>query len=145
MPAASFQLPKASRRWYPLAWRESAAAGRTKQLRMAECIETSRLAVRQAPATSQGAADEVLSVLDQWAATDSSEAATPELMLELYDAEVCSSGYRRSPAVRRRRRDRAVLREQEFANFPQRRVSFIDPIVRVYGDTATATGLYRFE
>jgi hypothetical protein len=35
--------------------------------------------------------------------------------------------------------------DQQFANFPKRKVSFVEAVIRVYGDTATATGTYRFE
>ena len=97
-----------------------------------------------APAIAQDATADVLAVLERWAASYSAEAATPEQMLELYDPETVFWGTgAREPFVGAE--EIGPYFGQQFGNFPQRRVSFIDPIVRMYGDTATATGLYRFE
>lgn len=97
-----------------------------------------------APAIAQDATSDVLAVLERWAASYSAEAATPERMLELYDPETVFWGTgAREPFVGAEEIGRYF--RQQFGNFPLRRVSFIDPIVRVYGDTATATGLYRFD
>jgi len=87
---------------------------------------------------------EVRALLERWAASYSAADATPEGMLAHYDADSVFWGTGgQTPFV-----GAAQIGPyfgQQFSNFPQRRVSFIDPLIRIYGDTATATGLYRFE
>lgn len=95
-----------------------------------------------APAQDDAAA--VRAVLDRWAATYSSPDATPERMLELYDPDSVFWGTgAQTPFVGAA--EIAPYFGQQFTNFPQRKVSFVEAVIRVYGDTATATGLYRFE
>ncbi len=96
------------------------------------------------PARAQDDTAEILALLERWAATYSSPDATPEAMLELYDPDSVFWGTgARTPFVGAA--EIGPYFGQQFANFPVRKVSFVESIVRVYGDAATVTGLYRFE
>ncbi len=96
------------------------------------------------PAIAQDEVAEVRAVLDKWAESYSSADATPELMLKLYDPDSVFWGTgAKTPFVGAA--EIAPYFGQQFANFPQRKVSFVEAVIRVYGQTATATGTYRFE
>ena len=95
-------------------------------------------------AIAQDDTQQVRAVLDEWARSYSSAQATPELMLRLYDPDSVFWGTgSKTPFVGAEQI--GPYFGQQFTNFPERKVSFIDPVIRIYGDTATATGLYRFE
>jgi uncharacterized protein (TIGR02246 family) len=97
-----------------------------------------------APVAAQDDEAAVRAILDKWAATYSSADATAERMLELYDPDSVFWGTgAQTPFVGAA--EIAPYFAQQFANFPERRVSFVQAVIRVYGQTATATGLYRFE
>jgi uncharacterized protein (TIGR02246 family) len=97
-----------------------------------------------APAVAQDDEAAVRAVLDKWAASYSSPDATPERMLELYDPDSVFWGTgAKTPFVGAA--EIAPYFGQQFANFPERKVSFVESVIRIYGETATATGLYRFE
>ena len=99
--------------------------------------------VPAARAVAQDGSDAVTAKLDEWA-TAYSTATSPDEILSLYDPQSVFWGTGATqPFVGAEQIGPYFA--QQFANFPERRVSFIDPVIRIYGDTATATGLYRFE
>jgi uncharacterized protein (TIGR02246 family) len=86
----------------------------------------------------------VAAVLDKWAASYSDPASTPETMLALYDPDSVFWGTgAQVPFIGAA--EIGPYFGTQFANFPNRKVSFVQSVIRAYGDTATATGLYRFE
>jgi uncharacterized protein (TIGR02246 family) len=96
------------------------------------------------PAAAQDDAQEIRALLDTWAASYSSPTATAEGMLKLYAADAVFWGTgAQTPFVGAEQI--APYFTRQFTTFPERKVSFIDPVIRSYGDTGTATGLYRFE
>lgn len=118
----------------------SAAAGRALALLFALVLALTGTS----PARAQDDAADVRAVLDRWAASYSSPDATPERMLELYDPDSVFWGTgAHTPFVGAA--EIAPYFGQQFRNFPERKVSFVEAVIRVYGQTATATGLYRFE
>lgn len=95
------------------------------------------------PAMGQDGEDGVAAVLEAWAQTYGS-ASSSEEMLTLYDSEAVFWGTGgREPFVGAEQI--APYFDQQFSNFTQRRVSFLDPIIRIYDDAAAVTGRYRFE
>src|SRR5690606_18480637 len=95
------------------------------------------------PAMGQDGEQGVAAVLEAWAQTYGSATAS-EAMLELYDPDAVFWGTGgREPFVGAQQI--APYFDQQFSNFSQRRVSFLDPIIRIYDDAAAVTGRYRFE
>jgi uncharacterized protein (TIGR02246 family) len=97
-----------------------------------------------APAAAQDDTQAIEAVLAQWAATYSSPDATAEAMLKLYDPDTVFWGTgAQTPFVGADQI--APYFTRQFTTFTKRKVSFVESVIRTYGDTATATGLYRFE
>jgi uncharacterized protein (TIGR02246 family) len=95
------------------------------------------------PSFAQAPADEINAMLHQWAAGYGSASSAAD-MLGYYDPDAVFWGTGgRQPFASQA--DIEQYFAQQFASFPTRKVSFIDPVIRVYGQTATATGLYKFE
>ncbi len=102
------------------------------------------LAFSATPATAQDETQQIRAVLDQWAATYSSPDATAEAMLKLYDPDTVFWGTgSQTPMVGADQI--APYFTRQFTTFNPRKVSFVEAVIRTYGDTGTATGLYRFE
>jgi uncharacterized protein (TIGR02246 family) len=95
------------------------------------------------PGLAQDDVGEVQALMQEWATAYGAATSASE-MLGYYDADAVFWGTgARQPFVGGAEIEPYFA--QQFANFAQRKVSFIDPIIRIYGDTATATGLYKFE
>jgi uncharacterized protein (TIGR02246 family) len=92
---------------------------------------------------AQGAADEISALLERWATTYGS-AESPDEMLRLYapDAVFFGTGGQ-TPFLGAE--EFGPYFGRQFGDFSARKVSFIDPVIRTYDGTATATGLYHFE
>ena len=92
---------------------------------------------------AQGSVEEISALLGRWAATYGS-AESPDEMLSLYapDAVFFGTGGQ-TPFLGAH--EFGPYFGQQFSNFSVRKVSFIDPVIRTYDSTATATGLYHFE
>jgi uncharacterized protein (TIGR02246 family) len=102
------------------------------------------LVMTSASAALAQAEDEIRAVLDRWSETYATATDAAEMM-ELYhpDAVFFGTGSQlpmTSPA------EIAPYFQAQFDNYTDRSHSYIDPVIRVYGDgnVATATGLYRF-
>lgn len=96
------------------------------------------------PAAAQDDQGAIEAVLAKWAATYSSPDATAEAMLELYDPDTVFWGTgSQTPFVGAEQI--APYFTRQFTTFVTRKVSFVELVIRTYGDTGTATGLYRFE
>ena len=96
------------------------------------------------PGVAQDKSSEVMAAMEMWA-TSYGSATSPEQMLKHYHPEAVFWGTgARQPFVGAA--EIAPYFAQQFENFPRRSVGFIDPVIRFYGgNTATATGLYRFD
>ena len=92
---------------------------------------------------AQDATEEISALLRRWAATYGS-AQSPDEMLGLYapDAVFFGTGGK-TPFLGAQ--EIGPYFGRQFSNFSERKVNFIDPAIRIYDSTATATGLYHFE
>jgi uncharacterized protein (TIGR02246 family) len=88
-----------------------------------------------------GAKEEVASATEEWATQFSAD--TPDPLLALYDKEAIVWGTRSKTLSP----DQAAIREYfatAFRVLPERKVSFGEQRIRVYGDTAINTGYCTF-
>lgn len=101
------------------------------------------VAMSLAAAARADDAGDVRALMDRWSATYASATSGSE-MLVLYDpAAVFWGTGAREPFVGAAQFEPYFA--TQFRNFTDRHVTFVDPVITLYGDrTATAIGLYRF-
>jgi uncharacterized protein (TIGR02246 family) len=122
---------------------------------MTRCLTRTKLAVAvwllaisaaiSSTPSSATPADEVLAAMDRWAETYAS-ATSPEPMLALYTPDAVFWGTSaRAPFVGPAAF--APYFKLQFDNYTDRKVTFVHPEIRIYGDGAfaTSTGTYQFD
>ena len=105
------------------------------------CLVLSLVVFWMNPTAWAGDKEEVAAAMEKWRVAF--QADSPEPTVALYDKEAVLWG----TTSRIRRDDPAAIRDyfaKGISAFPVRKVTFKDPLIRVYGNIAINTGYYTF-